>query len=452
MIGGLTNATPTQTVIGPTLDITGLNGQFESSSFTINTGATLLIDNGTSGNRTARIPTTSTIVLNGGTLIYSGSSTGASLDTIGTISLASGNSTIQLNQNGSGSTTLVAAALARSVGATVLFTYGGAATSFGNGTNELLTAVSTTLASGNFLSGAVVNTSTGLDFATQAAGTNQPITAFGGVAGTNFSTNINAPVSSGVFKLTSSQTMTAAPATFNALLLSGSNINLSGSSSTPTLVYTGTSGGPEIVTSNAGSATNDTISIPTITVNSADEVQTLTFTGSPTGGTYQLVFGQGTTSAITYSATATTEITNIQTALNGLFGTGNTFVSVNTAGGYTITFLNPSNGITAPTAINAFAPAGGSASVAITVTGSAAEEATVIDDKQATLNMGSVINGAGGLTVGGSGTLALNGTNGNAVQNRPSAARPPAARSSWRTSLISVASHHGDHVQHHRGN
>ncbi|WP_112678862.1 hypothetical protein [Micromonospora saelicesensis] len=60
---------------------------------------------------------------------------------------------------------------------------------------------------------------------------------------------------------------------------------------------------------------------------SSDEVQTLTVTGTPTGGTYTLTFSGQTTAAIPYNATAA----QVRTALEALsnIGTGN----VTTAGG-----------------------------------------------------------------------------------------------------------------------
>ena len=48
--------------------------------------------------------------------------------------------------------------------------------------------------------------------------------------------------------------------------------------------------------------------------------QTLTFNGAPTGGSFTLTFNGATTAAITYSQTGSTLASNIQTALNNLYG------------------------------------------------------------------------------------------------------------------------------------
>ena len=57
-------------------------------------------------------------------------------------------------------------------------------------------------------------------------------------------------------------------------------------------------------------------------------VQTLTFTGTPTGGTFKLSFKGAITAAITYTQTAATLASNIQTALNALSTIGASGVSV----------------------------------------------------------------------------------------------------------------------------
>ena len=70
----------------------------------------------------------------------------------------------------------------------------------------------------------------------------------------------------------------------------------------------------------------------------ANEVKTLTITGSPTGGTFTISYVADKayiTSALAYNASAAT----VKTALEGIFGTGNVTVSLNGAV-YTVTFVN----------------------------------------------------------------------------------------------------------------
>lgn len=68
----------------------------------------------------------------------------------------------------------------------------------------------------------------------------------------------------------------------------------------------------------------------------ANEQQTVTITGSPTGGTFTLTFGGQTTSGIAYNAAAAT----VQTAFTGLssVGSGNATVTGSAGGPYTVTF------------------------------------------------------------------------------------------------------------------
>jgi len=94
----------------------------------------------------------------------------------------------------------------------------------------------------------------------------------------------------------------------------------------------------------------------------ANEVQTVTVTGSPTGGTFTLTWSGQTTSAIAYNASATT----VQSALLALSNMPESGVSVTgSAGGpYTVTFVDAVN-VAALTASGASLTGGSSPSVTI---------------------------------------------------------------------------------------
>lgn len=74
------------------------------------------------------------------------------------------------------------------------------------------------------------------------------------------------------------------------------------------------------------------------------EIQTITFGGTPTGGTFKFLFEGATTAAITWSATNATLVANIDTALEALpgIGTGGVATAVGTMtsgiGTITVTF------------------------------------------------------------------------------------------------------------------
>lgn len=80
-------------------------------------------------------------------------------------------------------------------------------------------------------------------------------------------------------------------------------------------------------------------------VAGTDEVQTITFGGTPTGGTIKLGFEGFTTAAITWSATNATLVANIDAALEALptIGASNVTTAVGTMtagiGTITITFV-----------------------------------------------------------------------------------------------------------------
>lgn len=90
-------------------------------------------------------------------------------------------------------------------------------------------------------------------------------------------------------------------------------------------------------------------------VNGTDEVQTLTFGGTPTGGTFTLTFNGWTTAAISWSATNATLVANIDAALEALpnIGTGGVTTAVGTMtagiGTITVTFVGANGKKAQPT-------------------------------------------------------------------------------------------------------
>ncbi len=86
------------------------------------------------------------------------------------------------------------------------------------------------------------------------------------------------------------------------------------------------------------SITGSEVNFGTLT-NNTDTVQTITFAGGVTGGSFSLGFG-GSTTNIPYSTAAATLQSSIQSALDGLgtIGAGNTLVSAVSATDVTVTF------------------------------------------------------------------------------------------------------------------
>lgn len=79
-----------------------------------------------------------------------------------------------------------------------------------------------------------------------------------------------------------------------------------------------------------------TMSNRKIARSTLDEKQTVTITGSPTGGTFTLTFGGQTTSGIAFNASAATVQTDLQ-ALSSI-GSGNATVSGSNGGPWTVDF------------------------------------------------------------------------------------------------------------------
>ena len=108
---------------------------------------------------------------------------------------------------------------------------------------------------------------------------------------------------------------------------------------------TATAGLAFTMTVTAENASNSTVTgylgtvhFATSDTSGTDAIQTITFTGSPTGGTFGLIFAGQTASGISYSTYSATLGTNIQNALNGLAGIGNTAVSAISGTNVTVTF------------------------------------------------------------------------------------------------------------------
>ncbi|HYV36428.1 MAG TPA: hypothetical protein VE988_12025, partial [Gemmataceae bacterium] len=140
--GALTGVTPLTSGPG---SIQGVSG----SSITVNTGATFTLDDTstTTLGSPNRLSDDMALTMNGGTFKYVGASNNSSTETIGAISINSGNSTITTTPTGTaGTLALTSSALTRSAGATVNFT----GTGLGAANNQILFTAQPTL-TGNIL-------------------------------------------------------------------------------------------------------------------------------------------------------------------------------------------------------------------------------------------------------------------------------------------------------------
>lgn len=101
---------------------------------------------------------------------------------------------------------------------------------------------------------------------------------------------------------------------------------------------------PTVEISNLVEGTYGPVRVAGAPVAGTDEVQTVTFGGTPTGGTFRLTFDGHTTAAITWVGVNATLVANIDAALEALanVGVGGVVVAVGTLvagiGGATVTF------------------------------------------------------------------------------------------------------------------
>ena len=226
-----------------TLSLSGSGGALPSvTGYTIQSGATLKLDNTAAGNNTDRVSNSATFTLKGGTFSFSNdavASTGYS-ETAGSLQIAvGGNSVTTVTANATaGTSSLTFGSLARSPGAILNFTN---AASIATARNGIFFTTTPTLDSGNLIGGwALVG---GADFATYS-GT-------GGVAVTTYTAHTEPNWVAGDNVSMSASTTASSSHTINALKLPTQNSTLTLSSSLGSFLLTVQDGG--ILETNAGS-------------------------------------------------------------------------------------------------------------------------------------------------------------------------------------------------------
>jgi len=172
----------------------------------VNNGGTVLLDN-SGANNNNRLGTSAGIKLNGGTFQVNGNASTALSESLGTLTLGAGSSTLASNPDAAGGT-LTFAGLSRPAGSGGFVNFTG--TALGNTNRVKFTGLTNT---GGLLPFATVN---GSDFAATTATGIQSYTANGGsyagtVSGASSGANVN---------LTGSDTVSSSK-TINALMFSG---------------------------------------------------------------------------------------------------------------------------------------------------------------------------------------------------------------------------------------
>lgn len=120
-----------------------------------------------------------------------------------------------------------------------------------------------------------------------------------------------------------------------------------------------------------------------------NEVQTVTITGSPTGGTFTLTFDGQTTAAIAHNATAAT----VRAALEALSNipTGDVTVTGSAGGPYTVTFVGSLGGKNQP-AMTATASLTGGSGPAVAIATQTPGVAGATDGRQTAANIVGICN------------------------------------------------------------
>lgn len=244
-----------------------------SSSITVNQGGKLTLDNSVT-NVTDRISNTNTFTMRGGELVFKGNNVASTAtETIGTLALTSGDSTITMFGGSGGSTTLTFASITRATRAgTVLFRGVGQTNGLAPGVNIANIQFTTPPSTGNGQlvgAGALGSTSAPIipfaigDISTSGVGSD--FVTYDSVAGvrllnraTEYSTST--AVNGVNLLLTNTSVSPDASATFNSLLLNNSTYTIGATGAAKTLtvtsgaIFAGT--GTNIINSSSGRSTD----------------------------------------------------------------------------------------------------------------------------------------------------------------------------------------------------
>lgn len=242
---GVNTISSTVTINAGTLMISGSGSAVSVTAITVNLGGTLTLDNSTTAVA-SRILDTLVLTMNGGNFSFIGNSGSASSETIGQFAFASGHNVVTITPGAGGSTTFTAASnpgFNRSAGATVLFR----GTSFGStpaanvSTLMFSTAPTLTGAGGSansttisIIKGAFGDSSlsgTGSDMVTYNVGNTNGLRLLNGAG---FSGEYSATLTTNTnVKLTGNTT--ASTVSINSLVLNGFGITDAGSARTITI-------------------------------------------------------------------------------------------------------------------------------------------------------------------------------------------------------------------------
>ncbi len=216
-----------------------------------------------------------------------------------------------------------------------------------------------------------------------AAGTNEVQTlSLGGATSGSFTLTFNAATTAPIpFNDTAANIQIALRALST---INGPNVTVTGSVAGPfTITFIGTLQSTDVGTIllGAGSlvgASGESVVTATPGVVGTDEVDVVTLTGSPIGGTFTLTFGAQTTTDLAYNASSV-EVHDAFVALSTV-GVGNAAVTGGLGGPYTITFLAGlgSTNVGAVTATATSLVSAGSATITESVMGVAATDYTYI--------------------------------------------------------------------------
>ncbi len=376
---GVNTISSTTTINAGTLTLSG-SGSATTTTITVNLGGTLTLDN-TSTAVASRLGDALALTMNGGNFNFIGNTAGASSETTGALTLASGRNVVTVTPGAGGSTTMTFASFSRTAGAGVLLR----GTSFGsapaaNVSTLIFTAAPTLIGAAGAANSTTISVIKGAFGDSSLSGTGNDMVTYN-VGNTNGLRLLNGAGFTGEYagdlqtananvKLTADRVAVATNT--NSLILNGFGITNPGGAITIPISAAALAGNILINSATNIAGSNTTLGITTFELN----------VFATANSTISAIIGTATTGSLT------------------LGGTGN--ITLSAANPYTgTTFINNA---TLTYGANNVLSSGG-----VTVVGGVYDIATFSDTVGAvTINAGTISTGAGTLTLGGTVTTIAN--------------------------------------------
>ncbi|HEY5314514.1 MAG TPA: autotransporter-associated beta strand repeat-containing protein, partial [Pirellulales bacterium] len=268
----------TDVLSSTTLALSG-GGTDPNTQMWIQTGSTLLLDNQSAAALNNRLGSSVEVLLSGGTFDYLGAPGAASSESIGTLQITGTDSVIESTVSTTpGSSVTITAASLYQAATSGIYRFAGIGADLGSASNQLLFTATPTL-TGGIIPDAVLEDSSGVDFASYGVS---------GIAPASYVTSLTGAGPTSNVKLSSNQTLSS-PQTVNAILFAGPNVAVNVGANTLSVAS-----GAIAIEASGDAISGGTLALGTEGILDAESGDNLTISSGITGGSGLLKTGAGT--------------------------------------------------------------------------------------------------------------------------------------------------------------